>query len=102
LKDGVLIVMFDLPMDTPLKIKNYNIFRKSLIKDGYIKMQNSIYLKYIRNLSLISYDINHIKICLPKQGEIKAIQLTLKQFKKIHIILGSKLNIRDNKNLILI
>ena len=42
-----LIVFFDLPVDTALQRKSYRVFRKFLIKDGYLMMQESVYSKMV-------------------------------------------------------
>ena len=53
-----LILMFDLPMVTKKEKRVYTRFRKSLIQNGYIMMQFSIYSKIFNNRE--SAD-NHIK-----------------------------------------
>ena len=40
-----VLVMFDLPTETSLQRKNYRKFRKTLIKNGFIMMQESVYVK---------------------------------------------------------
>ena len=34
-----LVVFFDLPVDTPAQRKGYRVFRKFLLKDGYLMLQ---------------------------------------------------------------
>ena len=38
-----LVVFFDLPVDTPAQRKDYRVFRKFLLKDGYLMLQESVY-----------------------------------------------------------
>ena len=40
-----VIVMFDLPVKSSADIREYNHFRKYLIKTGFIMMQESVYCK---------------------------------------------------------
>ena len=40
-----VLVMFDLPTETSIQRRNYRKFRKSLIKNGFIMMQESVYIK---------------------------------------------------------
>ena len=41
-----LITMFDLPTDTVEARKHYSNFRQSLLKDGFIMMQYSVYIRH--------------------------------------------------------
>ncbi|MCF0111305.1 MAG: CRISPR-associated endonuclease Cas2, partial [Erysipelotrichaceae bacterium] len=41
------IVFFDLPTITAADRRNYNRFRKMLIKNGYIMLQESVYCRMI-------------------------------------------------------
>ena len=41
-----VIVMFDLPVDTKKAKRQYAQFRKSLLKDGFVKMQFSVYRRH--------------------------------------------------------
>ena len=41
-----LVVMFDLPVDTKKARRNYTRFRKQLLRDGFTKMQFSIYTRH--------------------------------------------------------
>ena len=44
-----ILVMFDLPMETSEERRNYRKFRKNLIKNGFIMMQESVYVKLVMN-----------------------------------------------------
>ena len=46
-----LMVFFDLPTETAKDRRNYTLFRKLLIKEGFIMMQESIYVKLALNNS---------------------------------------------------
>ena len=40
-----VICMFDLPMDTAKEKRIYQLFRKGLIKEGFVMMQYSVYVR---------------------------------------------------------
>ena len=40
-----ILVMFDLPTETSEERRDYRKFRKNLIKNGFIMMQESVYVK---------------------------------------------------------
>lgn len=47
-----VIVFFDLPTDTAKDRRNYNKFRRNLINDGFIMLQESVYSKLALNGSI--------------------------------------------------
>ena len=81
-----IMVFFDLPTITPANRKDYANFRKYLIKNGFIMMQESVYSKLALNSTVVNSIVNGIKI----------ITLTEKQFSKMEIITGEyKVNVLD-------
>ena len=51
-----VIVMFDLPVLSSSQIREYNKFRKFLIKSGFLMMQESIYCKLALNATNSTLD----------------------------------------------
>lgn len=45
-----VIVMFDLPTDTPKARKAYARFRTDLLKDGFTMMQYSVYIRHCASI----------------------------------------------------
>ena len=41
-----VVAMFDLPVDTKAARRAYAQFRKRLLKDGFVKMQFSVYVRH--------------------------------------------------------
>ena len=44
-----MICMFDLPVETDKEKRIYRIFRKELIKEGFLMMQYSVYVRTCPN-----------------------------------------------------
>lgn len=44
-----LVLFFDLPVATARQRKDYRIFRKFLLKDGFLPLQESVYAKLVVN-----------------------------------------------------
>ncbi|MDO5043121.1 MAG: CRISPR-associated endonuclease Cas2, partial [Slackia sp.] len=42
-----VIVFFDLPTETAAQRKSYRLFRKYLLKEGYLMLQESVYAKLV-------------------------------------------------------
>ena len=85
-----LIVMFDLPVITDKERKIATNFRKFLLDDGYIMMQFSVYSRICKNNDDLQKHINRLKIHSPKNGNIRMLQITEKQYSNIIMFAGSK------------
>lgn len=92
-----VIVFFDLPSVTVTDRRNYNKFRKYLIKSGFIMMQESVYTKLALNQSVADSIIKSVKSNKPEDGLVQLLCVTEKQFSKMEYIVGMKqTNVIDN------
>lgn len=82
------IVMFDLPTETNEDKRNYRKFRRTLIKNGFIMMQESVYCRMILNQSIERTLIETIKKNKPPKGLVQLMTVTEKQFAKTIYIVG--------------
>lgn len=82
--------MFDLPTKTSADRRNYNKFRKFLIKNGYSMMQYSVYSKIILNQSVLNYQKVNLKQNAPPRGYVEALVITENQYANIDIIVGAE------------
>ena len=83
-----VFVFFDLPVATPENRRNYNRFRRFLIKSGFIMMQEPVYFKMALNHSVVDSIIKNVKSNKPPQGLVQALVVTEKQFEKMEFIIG--------------
>lgn len=83
-----VLVMFDLPTEYSEQRREYRKFRKQLIKDGFIMMQESIYTKIALNHSAEKLIINNVKKYCPTEGIVQILSVTEKQFSKMEIVVG--------------
>ena len=63
-----ILVMFDLPTETSLQRRNYRKFRKTLIKNGFIMMQESVYVKLAMNQDSVELIVKSIRKMCPDEG----------------------------------
>ncbi|TQQ84003.1 CRISPR-associated endonuclease Cas2 [Peptacetobacter hominis] len=84
------IVFFDLPMTTSENIREYNKFRKFLIKSGFMMMQESVYTKILLNTTAVNAVVENIKKNRPKEGLVQVLTVTEKQFSKMEFVVGEK------------
>ena len=85
-----ILVFFDLLTETSKDRKNYARFRKFLIKEGFIMMQESVYSKLALNNSITKSVKDKIEKNKPPKGSIQMLVITEKQFSSIDYILGDK------------
>ncbi len=85
-----IIVMFDLPVVSNSDRREYNKFRKYLIKNGFFMMQESVYCKLAQNSTAADLIIDNIRKNKPLSGLVQALKITEKQFSKIDYIVGKK------------
>ena len=84
-----ILVFFDLPTETAKDRKNYSQFRKFLIKEGFIMMQESVYSKIVLNSQQSNALVERIRKKAPKKGIIQVMNITEKQYSQIEFITGS-------------
>ncbi len=85
-----VIVLFDLPTDTSQARKQYTLFRKYLLDDGFRMMQYSVYMRHSASDENALVHTKRIKSRLPPDGEVRIIKLTDKQFGNIEVFYGKK------------
>ena len=83
-----LIVFFDLPTETRSNRREYSRFRKFLIKNGFLMIQESVYCKLLLNQSHADTVIRSVKDNRPSDGLVHLLLITEKQFSKMEIIVG--------------
>ncbi|MBR4502611.1 MAG: CRISPR-associated endonuclease Cas2 [Clostridia bacterium] len=83
-----VIVMFDLPMETAKDRYAYARFRKDLIKEGFIMMQESVYCKLVLNPLAGDLVKEKVRKNRPPKGIIQAMIITEKQYADIEYLLG--------------
>lgn len=87
-----VMVFFDLPMLSSEDRKAYTRFRKFLINDGYMMLQESVYCKLAMNQNAANALILRIKQNKPNAGLVQVLVITEKQFANIELIIGEKNN----------
>lgn len=82
--------MFDLPVETEKEKRAYREFRKQLIKNGFVMMQYSVYIRTCPSREYTQRLENKIKKVVPSNGNIRLITITEKQYNDMKILVGSK------------
>lgn len=82
--------MFDLPMESNEEKKEYRVFRKFLIENGFLMIQYSVYSRICSNQEMAEKYLKKVNSVLPSDGSIRGLIITEKQYEKMKILLGSK------------
>lgn len=85
-----VIVFFDLPTETAKDRKIYSKFRKMLINEGFIMMQESVYSKLALNNSIANSIKEKIYKNKPSKGIVQILVITEKQYSGIEYVVGEK------------
>ena len=98
-----LLVFFDLPMITGEAKREYRKFRKLLITNGFIMLQESVYCKLLTTPTVEQSMKNLIKKNKPPEGKVQMLLVTEKQFSKMDYIIGeNSSNIIDSDDTLII
>lgn len=98
-----VIVMFDLPVISVNERREYTKFRKYLIKNGFLMMQESVYCKLAQNQTAADLIVEQLKKNKPEKGLVQVMKITEKQFSRIEYIVGeSKSEVIDSDERLII
>lgn len=85
-----LLVFFDLPVETVTQRRRYRLFRKFLITEGYLMLQESVYAKLVVNDAASSAAIARLRKNRPAEGLVQVLKVTEKQFSTMVYITGER------------
>ena len=83
-----VLVLFDLPVTTAASRREYNLFRKFLLKSGFLMMQESVYCKLAPNSTAADYIVENVRKNKPGNGLVQVLRITEKQYARMECIVG--------------
>jgi len=96
--------MFDLPTETSMDRRRYRNFRKFLIDEGFVMMQESIYTKICVNM----HTVEKVELLLeknkPPRGIIQLLAVTERQFASMKLVVGelNDMAIQNDERLVIL
>ena len=84
-----VLVLFDLPVITEENKRAYRKFRKFLLKNGFLMLQESVYCKLALNSTAVRTIVDNVHKNKPEEGLIQLLSVTEKQYAKMDIIIGN-------------
>jgi CRISPR-associated protein Cas2 len=91
-----IFVHFDLPTETKTDKKNYSEFRKNLLRDGFVMLQYSIYIRHCSSRENAEVHKKRVKNWLPPKGDVIVLEITDAQFEKIEFFKSAAIKKRPN------
>jgi CRISPR-associated protein Cas2 len=85
-----VFVMFDLPTETKADKKHYAQFRKHLLKDGFVMMQFSVYVRHCASEENADVHTARVDMYVPPEGEVRVLRITDKQYERMAVFWGKK------------
>ena len=83
-----ILLFFDLPTETANDRRAYRQFRKMLLKEGFLMMQESVYSKLILNQQSANLVIAKLRKAKPAKGLVQLLTITEKQYSSIIDLVG--------------
>jgi CRISPR-associated protein Cas2 len=83
-----VLVMFDLPTDTPEARKRYRVFREGLLDFGFTMLQYSVYSRTAPSEESAKAQSQRVKGALPPDGQVRVMILTDKQYSRMEVFYG--------------
>ena len=85
-----LIVFFDLPVKTAKQRKDYRQFRKFLLKDGYLQLQESVYAKLVVNDGAAGAAVARLHKNRPPAGLVQVMEVSEAAYATMEYITGNR------------
>ena len=85
-----LFVFFDLPVVTKKERKVAALFRKNLMKDGFVMMQYSVYIRHCASYESQQVHTKRVKSFVPETGMVCILRVTDKQYGDIENFWGQE------------
>ncbi|MCC6580044.1 MAG: CRISPR-associated endonuclease Cas2 [Phycisphaeraceae bacterium] len=85
-----VVAMFDLPVDTKAARRAYADFRKRLLKDGFVRMQFSVYIRHCASEDNALVHVQRVERIVPDDGEVRVLCITAKQFERMRVFWGKR------------
>ena len=85
----MILLFYDLCTENKDYRCEYRNFVKYLKSEGYMPLQESVFFKYIRNVSMAKFDLDRIGDIPITQGNVFCLVLSYGTFKKMVVLRGS-------------
>ena len=85
-----VIVFFDLPTETAADRRQYRLFRRALVQNGFLMLQESVYCRLLLNASAVRAAVDAVRKHKPPKGVVQLLTVTEKQFAGMEYLVGER------------
>jgi CRISPR-associated protein Cas2 len=85
-----LLTMFDLPVETVEQRRDYNRFRKLLLKTGFVQLQLSVYGRFSGSEESAESARLKVRGAIPPYGQVRLLSVTDHQYGRMELWFGKK------------
>jgi len=97
-----VFLCYDLPVETTKQKSDYRHFTKFIKSIGFIMIQNSIGIKYIRNHDSFRKEVAALRTKCPKEGEIYLWNISFNKYRSVVVLQGRGVPIEELRETIVI
>ena len=85
-----VMIFFDLPVKTAAQRKNYRIFRKKLLEEGFLMIQESVYVRIVVDRDSARFLEERVAGFAPPKGIVQSLIVTEKQYASMRFFVGGQ------------
>lgn len=85
-----VICVYDCPMGDSSARHDYTVFRRSLLQENFVQLQNSLYVHHFPTLAVGEATIIRLRPLIPKDAQVAFFIVTDKQYGMTKEFFGSK------------
>lgn len=75
-----IICVYDCPMTDAEARHNYSVFRKCLLQENFVQLQNSLYVRHFATLAIAEAVIQRLRPSIPTDAQVAFFMVTDKQY----------------------
>lgn len=75
-----LITVYDCPMTSPQARQDYTVFRRELLRENFMQLQNSLYVRNYPSMAAAESAVSRLKPSVPSEAKVAFFLLTDKQY----------------------
>ena len=85
-----VIAVYDCPRTERGERRDYALFRKSLLQENFIQLQNSLYVRHFPTMAIAEATIQRVRLGIPAGAQVALFLVTDKQYAMTREYLGQK------------
>ena len=85
-----IIAVYDCPMTDAEARHDYAVFRTELLRENFIQMQNSLYVRHFPSMASAEAVISRLRLDIPKGAQVAFFLVTDKQYALTREFFGTK------------